>query len=225
MSPRLQLLPTHKGRMARQDGQSYLINAQGIRFPSVTTVLNATKPLSDRQALMQWRDRLGVAEANRIAGTASRRGTLTHKQIKSYLLGEAQPCPVTIQPYWESLSRVLSQIEAVYLVEGCVFHADLIYGGKVDCVIEYAGAPCLCDWKTADTPKRSLDRLYDAPLQAAAYCGAVNHYYAEHGLKLHHAMIVVAIPDQTAEVFLFESEALVRYWNQWQERLQQYYSR
>jgi genome maintenance exonuclease 1 len=187
-------------------------------------VLNATKPLSDRQALMQWRDRVGVLEANRIAGTASRRGTLTHKQIKGYLLGEEQPCPLAIRPYWESLSPVLNQIEAVYLVEGCVFHTDLIYGGKVDCVIDYAGTPCLCDWKTADAPKRSLDRLYDAPLQAAAYCGAVNHYYAEYGLKIHHAMIVVAIPDQAAEVFLVKPELLLGYWEQWQGRLQQYYS-
>jgi hypothetical protein len=60
---------------------TYLTDANGVRLPSVTAILNATKPPEARQALAQWRDRVGAEEATRIATTASRRGSQTHKQI------------------------------------------------------------------------------------------------------------------------------------------------
>jgi hypothetical protein len=223
MLPKPDLLPAYDAKSVRESGRSYFVDAQGLRLPSVTTILNATKPLADRQSLTQWRQRVGTAEASRISGTASRRGTLTHQQIKNYLLGDDRPCPEAAQPYWESLRSVLSRIQSVQLVESSVFHYDLRYAGKVDCVASYQGIPCICDWKTADRPKGSVDRLYDAPLQLAAYCGAVNHSYRQHGVKLNHALLVVAIPDQPAEVFWFDLEAIVNYWQQWQARVKQYY--
>jgi len=44
---------------------------------------------------------VGATEANRISGTASRRGTQTHKQIQ-HLLGK-DTCSDTSRPYWESI--------------------------------------------------------------------------------------------------------------------------
>lgn len=221
----LELLPTYQAKSVRQNGQKYFLDSRGMRLPSVTTILNATKPQADRDALRQWRDRVGVAEANRIAGTASRRGTLTHKHLKHHLLGEEILCPPTVQPYWESLKPVLENIQTVRLVEGFVFHDDLGYAGKVDCIASYGEIPCVFDWKTADQPKGSIERLYDGPLQLAAYCGAINHTYAEQGLKLNHAVLIVAIPDRPAEVFWFEPEVMVQYWQQWQARVNQFYRR
>lgn len=223
MRPKPDLLPSYHAKSVRQSGQSYFVDAQGLRLPSVTTILSATKPLADRQALTQWRQRVGAAEASRVSGTASRRGTLTHQQIKHYLLGEDRSCPEAAQPYWESLRSVLSQIQSVKLIESSVFHYDLRYAGKVDCVASYQGVPCICDWKTADRPKGSVDRLYDAPLQLTAYCGAVNHSYRQHGVQLNHALLVVAIPSQPAEVFWFNLEGMLDYWQQWQARVKQYY--
>jgi hypothetical protein len=218
--PTLRLIPTYHARSVREGGQSYFVDSQGVRLPSVTTILNATKSQADREALAQWRSRLGTAEANRVASTASRRGTLTHKQIKNYLLGEESDCPEAAQPYWESLQPVLADIEDVRLVESSVFHYDLGYAGKVDCIASYQGIPCVCDWKTADKPKGSVERLHDGPLQLAAYCGAANHCYPEQDLKLRSALLVVAIAGQPAEVFWFSAEELLDYWQQWQARVE-----
>jgi PD-(D/E)XK nuclease superfamily len=225
MPPQPQLLPSYSAKSVREGGRSYFVDAQGVRLPSVSTILNATKPQADREALARWRQRVGTAAATQISGTASRRGTLTHSQIKHYLLGSDRPCPDAAQPYWQSLQPVLAEIQAVRLVESSVFHYDLRYAGKVDCVASYQSVPCVCDWKTADKPKGSIDRLHDAPLQLAAYCGAVNHSYADHGIKLHHALLVVAVPEQAAEVFWFSPEVMVDYWQQWQARVAQFYSR
>jgi genome maintenance exonuclease 1 len=104
-------------------------------------------------------------------------------------------------------------------VEGTVFNYDLGYAGIVDCVASFRGIPCICEWKTADKPKGSVARLYDYPLQIAAYCSAVNQYYQEHGVNLKHALLAVAIPDMPAEVFWFEPEAMQIYLQQWEERV------
>lgn len=201
------------------------MDAAGVRLPSVTTVLNATRPPEAREALARWRDRLGHEAAGQVTIAASRRGTGTHTQLRHYLMGHPTPCPEAIRPYWESLQPVLADIQTVYRVEETVFHYDLGYAGKIDCVVDYRGVPSLLDWKTSDRPKGSLDRLYDAPLQLAGYYGAVNHSGVPQGLEVRSALLVVALPDQPAEIFAFDRDQLRPYWEQWEARLAQFYRR
>lgn len=220
-----QLLPRLHAKSVRENSKQFFVDDKGDRFPSVTTILNHTKPQADRDRLANWRSRVGTDEANRISGTASRRGTQTHKQIQRYLLGEDTSCSDTSRPYWESIKPVLHNIDTVKLVEGSVFHYNMKYSGKVDCVASYQGIPCVCEWKTADKPKGSIERLYEHPLQLAAYLGAVNDYYQDYGVKLDHALLVVAIPEMPAEVFWFEPAAMELYWQQWQKRVAEYWHR
>jgi hypothetical protein len=219
------LLPAIAAKTVRTEGRRFFVDEQGVRLPSVTSVLNATKPQADRDALAQWRSRLGAAEATRVATTASRRGTLTHQHIKTYLLGQVRDCPEAAQPYWDSVQPVLQALQDVRLVENFVFHYDLGYAGRVDCLASYQGKPCLCDWKTADRPRGGIERLYDAPLQLAAYCGAVNHCYRDYDIRVRSALVVVALPDAEAEVFWFDGDRMKQYWATWQERLEQFYRR
>lgn len=219
------LLPHYRAKQVRQNGRQYYLNDQGEPLPSVSTILNATRPIEQREALNRWRERVGSEEATRISSTASRRGTGTHKQVERYLQGAAVVCPENIRPYWESIKLVLQEIDEVRLIEGTVFHPELGYSGKVDCVASYQGTPCLCEWKTADRPKQSLDRLNDYPLQLVAYWGAVNHSYQDYNINLSHALLAIAIPDQPAEVFWFDAAAIDHYWRQWEERVQLYWRR
>jgi genome maintenance exonuclease 1 len=225
MSINTQLLPHLHAKSVRENGNQYYVNELGDRLPSVTTILNATKPQADRDRLFNWRSRVGKDEASRISGTASRRGTQTHKQIQRYLLGKDSPCPEASRPYWESIEPVMHDIDTVRLIESPVFHYELSYAGIVDCVAIYKGIPCVCEWKTADKPKGSVERLYEYPLQVTAYLGAVNQYYQDYGVKLEHALLVVAIPELPAEVFLFEPAAVQDYWQQWVERVNEYWKK
>ncbi|RUR84584.1 PD-(D/E)XK nuclease family protein [Chlorogloeopsis fritschii PCC 9212] len=220
-----QLLPRNHGKPLRDNGQQYYMDDKGNRFPSVTTILNATKPQVDRDRLSNWKARIGTEEATRISTTASRRGTQTHKQIERYLLGENPICSEASHPYWESIKPVLEKIDAVRLVEGSVFHYDLSYSGKVDCVASYKGVPCICEWKTADKPKGAVERLYEYPLQLTAYLGAVNEYYRDYGIDLNHALLVIAIPEIEAEVFWFEPQTMNSFWQKWEQRVAEYWQR
>ena len=106
-----QLLPRHSAKHVRENGKQYYMDSQGTKLPSVTTILSATKPQEDKERLLNWRQRVGVTEANQISGAASRRGTGTHKQIQRYLEGKDSPCPETILPYWQSIEPILQGIE------------------------------------------------------------------------------------------------------------------
>jgi genome maintenance exonuclease 1 len=225
MPTNIQLLPRLQAKSLRENGNQYYVDANGDRLPSVTTILNATKPQQDWDRLLNWRQRLGTEEANRIATTASRRGTQTHKYIQRYLQGLDTPCPDASRPYWESIKPVLQNIDIVRLIESPVFHYNLSYAGVVDCVASYQGIPCVCEWKTADKPKGTIERLFDYPLQLTAYLGAVNHYYQDYGVKLNHALLVVAIPEMPAEVFWFENAAIELYWQEWEKRVAAYWQR
>lgn len=218
-------LPRFATKQVREAGKQYYVNPQGDRFPSVTTILNATKPREDRERLWNWQQRVGVEQAAEITQKASRRGTGTHRYVQRYLQGETIECPETIRPYWESLEPVLKAVDGIRLVEGLLFHDTLGYAGIVDCVASFEGVPCICEWKTSDRPKGSIDRLYDYPLQLVAYCGAANQLYRDYNLNLCHALLVVAIPETPAEIFWFEPSAIAQYWEQWEARVKMYWRR
>jgi hypothetical protein len=220
-----QPLPVYRANSVRQQGSQYYQDDRGRRLPSVTTVLNATRSPAQREALARWQQRVGMDEAVRISSTASRRGTGTHKQVERYLNGEVVACPDHVRPYWESIKTVLQAVDEVRLVEGTVFHYDLGYAGKVDCVANYQDTPCLCEWKTSDRPKHSLAHLNDYPLQVAAYWGAVNHCYQDFELNLQHSMLAIALPDLPAEVFWFGPATISDYWQQWQARVATFWRR
>ena len=218
-----QQLPRLNAKSLRNNGKQYYMDTTGKNFPSVTTILSTTKPQAERDRLNNWKSRVGMEEATRISTTASRRGTQTHKHIERYLLGENHICPEASLPYWESVKPVLEEINQVRLVEGSVFHYQMSYSGKVDCVASYQGVPCVCEWKTADKPKGSIERLYEYPLQLTAYLGAVNEYYQDYDIQINHALLVVAIPETEAEVFWFEPTAVEDYWHEWEKRVAEYW--
>lgn len=219
------LLPRLTAKSVWDKGKQYFVTAQGDRIPSVTTILNATKSQEDRDALSRWKQRVGVAQASQITKAASSRGTQTHKYIQRYLQGEDKSIPDSILPYWQSIEPVLRDIHDIRLVEGSVFHQDLRYAGRVDCVASYRGVSCICEWKTADKPKGSVDRLHDYPLQLTAYLGAVNQSYQDYDIRLDSALLVVAIPGIPAEMFWFEPEQMTNYWQEWEQRVVAYWRR
>ncbi|MBF2066056.1 MAG: exonuclease [Calothrix sp. C42_A2020_038] len=221
----IQLLPRINAKFIRENGKQYYLDGDGKRFPSVTTILNATKPQEDRDRLANWKARVGLEEATRITTKAISRGTQTHKQIERYLLNQNPVCPEASIPYWESIKPVLDEIDTVRLIEGSVFNYNLGYSGKVDCIASYQGVNCVCEWKTSDKPKGSVERLYEYPLQLAAYLGAVSESYREYDIEVKRALLIVAIPNHPAEIFWFEASVMEKYWLMWEQRVREYWKK
>ena len=61
------------------EGKRLYTLPDGSRVPSVTTILDRTKPQEKRDALENWRKSVGHAKAQEITTEAASRGTRMHK--------------------------------------------------------------------------------------------------------------------------------------------------
>ena len=71
-------------RVTTPEGRKY-VGDDNIPVPSVTTILDKT---SDKTALIEWRKRVGDAEANRISKESAGLGTKVHNALEKHILGE-----------------------------------------------------------------------------------------------------------------------------------------
>ncbi|MEM7760931.1 MAG: hypothetical protein AAF298_22795, partial [Cyanobacteria bacterium P01_A01_bin.40] len=82
----------------------------GQAYPSVSTILSATKPQSQRLALQRWRQRVGVKQAQKISTQACRRGTSVHTAINYFLNGQDLPNDIEENLFWHSIKPVLESV-------------------------------------------------------------------------------------------------------------------
>ena len=187
----------------------------GKAYPSVSTILSATKPERDRLALQRWRQRVGVKKAQQISTQACRRGTSVHTAINYFLAGKSLPDDVDDNLYWHSIAPVLKSVSKVHLLESAVYHAEQEYAGRFDCLGEWQGELCVFDWKTASKPKK-IEWITDYCLQVTAYTAAINHLY---DVQIARALIAIALEDRSAQLFVLDVEDLGNYWQQFLIRL------
>jgi genome maintenance exonuclease 1 len=185
----------------------------------VTTILQATKSPQEIERLAQWQERIGRTESEAIRQASSQRGKQLHRVIEEYWeQGRTTPIALQHQPwdYWHSLEPVLAEIEQAPLLEGFVWHPSG-FAGVTDALVVYKGELCLCDWKTSAKPKR-WNWIQDYCLQVAAYTAAVNRVYQLQGIVVRRGLVVVALPQDQAQVFELEPDELLDYWHQFQAR-------
>lgn len=191
---------------------------QGQAYPSVTSILAATKPRKDRLALQQWRQRIGTQQAQQITVDASRRGISLHVAIKHYLQQQPIATEIETNPYWSSIKPILDRVEQVHLVESAVYHSLYQYAGCFDCLGVWEGKLCIFDWKTASQPKKN-EWITDYFLQVTAYIKAINYLY---NIDIDCGIIAIAIAEQPAQIFTLNAEDIAYYWQQFISRLQQW---
>ena len=66
-------------------GQRHYVSPEGHKLPSVTTILDYTKPEEAKQALREWRRRVGEKQAQAITTEAAGRGTRMHKYLENFI--------------------------------------------------------------------------------------------------------------------------------------------
>lgn len=214
------MLPRYEAVRVSEDGQRMYQTPEGS-FYSVTTILSGSKDMS---GITEWRESIGEKEADRILKVACARGDATHLNAENWLLtGEEPKLNLLTRPYWKSIRPFLDQVKKPLLLEGAVWHKDG-YAGTLDCLAtlhEFGDEPILLDWKTADKPKKK-DRLYDYSLQCAAYVNAANYVYANLGIKIRQAKIVVAIADDICQVETLDEDALAQLYTHFRARLSRF---
>ena len=201
------------------NGLRYYDCGQGRRYPGVTSVLDRTKSARDKAMLQNWRNRVGAEEAKRISKDAACRGTAVHAAIEAHFKGEPHELDPEYQGYWDSFGSAMAELSPEYL-EHFLYSEHYRYAGTTDCLGNFEGKLSVIDFKTSGKPKQD-SWINDYYLQLAAYAGAA----VERGLLpgVEQGVVIIALPDQPAQVFRLEVEELREYWIQWRGRLTAFY--
>jgi len=167
--PKLERVDTDIGR--------HYLDSDNKPVPSVTTVLSGTSKSKD--GLIQWRNRVGDEEADRIIKQSTDIGTAVHEAIEKFLNKED----------WDDFDNSSDQILAKDISNKFINDSlggiteiwglevglilDSLYAGTADCVGLYKDIPTLIDFKTAKKIKKR-DWIEDYFLQGCAYANAHN---------------------------------------------------
>jgi genome maintenance exonuclease 1 len=195
----LQAVTTEKGRRyTTPDGNAY---------PSITTVLANY----NKKAIMEWRERVGAEEANKISTKASNRGTRFHSICESYLLNEMTPMKLSammpdIKEMFVAMREHLDyNISDVYALEQALYSDNLKIAGRVDCIAKWKGQPAIIDFKTANKAKEE-DWIENYFMQCTAYAMMFEELA---GIPINNIVVAIAVGDGTIQIFEKEKERYV----------------
>lgn len=203
-------------------GPRLYLTPDGARVPSVTTILGQT---GDKTALIEWRRRVGEEEANRISKESTGLGTLVHKHVENYILGEARPSGNNLVQVMAKdmadriIERGLSQVTEVWGMEASLYYPGL-YAGTTDLVGEYEGVPAIMDHKTAKKIKKR-EWIEDYFIQTCAYALAHNAVY---GTDIRQGVIFMVDREQGYETFVIKGAEFDHYCDLWTQRVDQFYN-
>ena len=212
------------------EGQRYYLTPFGTRVPSVTTILDRTKPEEARQALAEWKKRVGVERAQAITTEAAGRGTRMHKWLENYIQSGDAGQPGTHPESQRSHRMAMKIIEQGFANVNEVWGNEVplyfpeLYAGTTDCVGVHGGNEAILDFKQSNKPKRR-EWIDDYFLQLTAYALAHNEV---HGTNIRKGVVMMCVkPEDGAEPvyqeFVLEPNDFDMWTDRWCDRVSQYY--
>ena len=175
----------------------------GEKYPSITTVLG--KQPGKQKGLQEWRERVGVAQAQIISGKAARRGSVFHNIVENYLQDEdisdfKQQNFMAWCMFGEMKSHLDEKINEVVLQEQTMFSPKFKVAGRCDLIGVYKDKLSVVDFKTTTRTKKE-EWIDDYFIQCAAYASM----FEEHtGEPVEDVVIMMVAED--GEVQLFEKK-------------------
>lgn len=183
------------------DGKRYYVTPSGKKLPSVTTVVGAMK----KQAIMEWRNRVGEAEANRISKLATGRGNRVHLLAEKYLNNEpiqwTREMPDAVEMF-RSLIKPIHRINNIHYQEQALWSEKLGMAGRVDLIAEWDGVLSVIDFKTSKKIKHR-DDIFDYFAQCTAYSCM---YEELVGKPIDQIVILMAVENEQPLIFVEKVE-------------------
>lgn len=207
----------------------------GSKVPSVTTILDKTKPAEAREALANWKKAVGEKRAQEITTEAAGRGTRMHKFLEDYIKGDALKESVSNPYAQQSLLMAKHVIKEGFPLVHEVWGSEVplyfpgLYAGTTDCVGIHDGDQAILDFKQTNKPKK-LEWIDDYFLQLTAYALAHNEV---HGTNIRKGVIMMCVRppeiepgvwgDPQYQQFVLESRDFDMWTERWCDRVEQYY--
>ena len=219
-----------------QEGSRVYVTPDQSRLPSVTTILDRTKPQEKRMALEQWKKRVGAEKAQQITNEAANRGTRMHTYLEDYIKNGYMKEKGTNPFGWAShdmantvVENGLARVTEFWGTEVPLYFPK-IYAGTTDCVGLHDEQPAIMDFKQRNRPKKE-EWIDDYTLQLVAYAEAHNEVYGTDIAKGVILMCVKPTVDDSGHVlaapqyqeFIVQGADWKHWRDQWWRRVEQYY--
>lgn len=202
-----------------EDGSRKYSTPTGL-LDSVTTILSATK---DKEALINWRKRIGDEEADRQVKHATSVGNLLHKHMEDYVQGFERNNgsnfihKLARQMADNIINRGLIHVDEIWGIEIPLYYPHA-YAGRSDLVGVYKGSPAIMDYKNSKKIKKK-EWIDDYFMQGCAYSLAHNELY---GTDIRQVVIFMSARDLTFECFRIEGKEFDEYMDKWISRLEMF---
>jgi len=198
------------------------LTPDGESFPSVTTILSATK---DMTALNEWKKRVGEAKAKEITTEAAGIGTAMHANLERFIAGINRlpgQHPVQVQAHKMAdiiISNGLSSVNEVWAMEQSLYFPGL-YSGTTDLVGVYNGEPAVMDYKQTNKPKKE-EWVEDYKMQLVAYILAHNEVY---GTDIRRGVVFMCSRAFEYQQFDLMPSDFNKYQDLWLNKVEEYYN-
>ena len=186
------------------DGKRVYVNENDEKYPSVTSVLS----VRGKKGILEWRQRVGAEEANKISNKASTRGTRIHKLCETYLLNEELPklSPLDLDT-WKKFRPIVERIDNIHFVEPFLYSNHLGMAGQCDCIAEFDGKLSVIDFKTSRRLKKH-EQISNYFAQCAAYAVM---YEELTGISINRTVVLIAVDGEEPQIFVEKRDSYVDY--------------
>jgi genome maintenance exonuclease 1 len=206
-------------------GKRLYATPTGHKVPSVTTILDKTKPAESRIALANWRKAVGEAKAQAITTEAANRGTRMHKFLEDWIAGIPLNESIT-NPFAQQSQKMakiviaegMCNVDEVWGSEVPLYFPEL-YAGTTDCVGLHKGEEAILDFKQTNKPKKR-EHIDDYFIQLTAYALAHNEV---HGTNIRKGVILMCSKDFEYQEFILEPSDFDYWTERWLKRVEEYY--
>jgi genome maintenance exonuclease 1 len=184
------------------NGKRFYTTPDGIRLPSVTTVIGAKK----KQSIMEWRNRVGEETANKISAKASSRGNRVHKLCEDYIANVNEYArgafPDALEMFRTIKPVIDEHVGEVWYQEQALYSLQLEMAGRVDLIAYWDGVLSIIDFKTSSRIK-TKDMIGDYFAQETAYALMVEELIGE---PINQLVTLMAVDDEQPLVFIEKTE-------------------
>jgi genome maintenance exonuclease 1 len=220
------------------EGKRLYATPDGSKVPSVTTILDKTKPQEKIDALMRWKKSVGEKKAQEIVTEAAGRGTRMHKFLEDYVktgvINEPGTNPYSKQSHIMAkhvIEHGLVNVNEIWGVEVPLYYPGL-YAGTTDGCGLHLNDESIIDYKQTNKPKKE-EWIEDYYLQLTAYALAHNEV---HGTNICKGVVLMCVsPKMNEQLIIIEEpkyqEFILKpedfsYWERrWWDRVEEYYSK
>ena len=206
-------------------GRRLYSTPEGHKVPSVTTILDKTKPAEAREALARWKKSVGEKKAQEIVTEAANRGTRMHKFLEDYVkqgdINDPGTNPFSQQSHKMAsivIAEGMKNVTEVWGSEVPLYFPEL-YAGTTDCCGVHLGDEAILDFKQTNKPKK-LEYISDYFLQLTAYALAHNEI---HGTNIRKGVILMCSKDYEYQEFILEPKDFDMWTERWCQRVEEYY--